>query len=115
MIANVDWSAKEPAPDEEDCGHNGKLIGTVGHGVIVLPYDFDQSGLVSAAYATPMSDLRYVRERRCRGYCVAEAPAGETSGAEALVTAIIGRGRSFCGASVQDRLARPGPIELPQM
>jgi hypothetical protein len=71
MIANVDWAATEAAPDEEDCCHNGKPIGSAGHGVIVLPYDFDQSGLVDAAYATPMLDLRRVRQRRYRGYCVA--------------------------------------------
>lgn len=76
MIANVDWAATQPAPDEKDCCHNGKPIGSAGRGVIVLPYDFDQSGLVSAAYARPMLDLRSVRERRYRGYCVANSEVG---------------------------------------
>lgn len=72
MIANVDWSAISPAP-EEDCCHNAKPIGgAAGSGVSILPYDFDQTGLVNADYATPRADLgaRSVRQRLYRGYCV---------------------------------------------
>jgi hypothetical protein len=73
MIANVDWSGISPAPGE-DCCHNAKPIGGPGGtDVALLPYDFDQSGLVSAGYATPRADLgaRSIRERIYRGYCVA--------------------------------------------
>jgi hypothetical protein len=71
MIANTDWSATTAAPDEDDCCHNGKPIGRPGGDVIVLPYDFDFSGLIQTDYAKPRSYLpiRSVRERLYRGYC----------------------------------------------
>jgi hypothetical protein len=71
MIGNTDWAGTAAAPDEEDCCHNGKPIGSAEHGVIVLPYDFDNAGLVNAEYAAPIAGLRIrsVRQRLYRGYC----------------------------------------------
>jgi hypothetical protein len=70
MIGNTDWSGVQ-GPAGEVCCHNGKVIGNDGSPAIVLPYDFDQSGLIDAEYAGPSEILpiRSVRERLYRGYC----------------------------------------------
>lgn len=75
MIANTDWSPITAEPDEDDCCHNGKPIGGPGGDVIVLPYDFDFSGLIQTDYAEPRSHLPIssVRQRLYRGYCVTNA------------------------------------------
>jgi hypothetical protein len=75
MIGNTDWSAISAEPDEEDCCHNGKPIGQPGGSIIVLPYDFDFSGLIQTDYASPRSHLpiRSVRERLYTGYCAMNA------------------------------------------
>jgi hypothetical protein len=57
MIGNADWAGTAAAPDEEDCCHNGKPIGSAERGVIV------GAGL----------RIRSVRQRVYRGYCVANA------------------------------------------
>ena len=78
LIGNTDWSVLEGAPGDLCC-HNGKAIGKSGETLIVLPYDFDNSGLVSAGYAVPSDDLpiRFVRQRLYRGFCTmnGELPA----------------------------------------
>ncbi len=63
MIGNTDWSAP--------LFHNVKLLRTRGGRYIPVAYDFDFSGVVDAAYATPDPSLglRNVRDRRFRGYC----------------------------------------------
>lgn len=74
MIANTDWSGISAAPDE-DCCHNGKPIGRVADGrIVVVPYDFDHAGLIQAEYAFPRSHLpiRSVRQRLYRGYCATQ-------------------------------------------
>jgi len=70
MIGNTDW-ATILGPPGELCCHNGKVIGNSGEPFVVLPYDFDNSGLVSASYAVPSDILpiRSVRRRLYRGYC----------------------------------------------
>ena len=70
MIGNTDWSAITAAPDESCC-HNSKPIGSAGGRIVVLPYDFDHAGLISAEYARPRSHLgiRSVRQRLYRGHC----------------------------------------------
>lgn len=77
MIGNLDWSALD-GPGDDDCCHNGKLIGPekdAASGLFIVPYDFDFSGLVDAPYATPPDDLRMrdVRSRRYRGFCAHNA------------------------------------------
>jgi len=72
LIANTDWAITK-GPGTEDCCHNGKLIGRPGTAEdwVVLPYDFDQAGLINTEYALPAQGLgiRTVRTRLYRGEC----------------------------------------------
>ncbi len=72
MIGNTDFSPRK-GPPADGCCHNGKVVGAPGStdGWIVVPYDFDQSGIINASYAAPDERLkiRSVRERVYRGYC----------------------------------------------
>ena len=72
MIANTDWS-KTKGPGDEECCHNGKMLAPKDSatGWFVVPYDFDQSGLIDAPYANPDDRLpiRSVRQRLFRGRC----------------------------------------------
>ncbi len=72
MTGNTDWSGTS-GPPGEDCCHNGAVIAPPGSGQlrILLPYDFDQSGLIDAAYALPSGSLgiRSVTQRLYRGDC----------------------------------------------
>ena len=72
MIGNTDWSAWRGPPNDRCC-HNVALLGEGDADLIsVLPFDFDQAGLVDAPYAAPAEGLglRRVTERRYRGLCV---------------------------------------------
>ena len=62
MVGNPDWS--------DVAGHNVELLERAGAAVVV-PYDFDFSGLVDAPYAFPPEalGLSSVRERVYRGWC----------------------------------------------
>ncbi len=53
------------------CCHNGAVMGTSGMGAIVIPYDFDQAGVINTSYARPNPALpiRYVWQRLYRGFC----------------------------------------------
>ena len=53
------------------CCHNHVLFGNEGEKIWSIPYDFDQSGLVDAPYATPAPQfrIRSVRQRLYRGRC----------------------------------------------
>ena len=72
MIGNTDWSVTSAA-DGEDCCHNSDVLSPAGGAgpFVVVPYDFDQAGLISASYALPNERLgiRSVRERLYRGFC----------------------------------------------
>ena len=72
MIGNTDWSVRK-GPASEDCCHNGKVIAPPDSdgGWVVLPYDFDQAGMINARYAMPSDILpiQSVRQRLYRGYC----------------------------------------------
>jgi len=73
MVGNLDFSMTNGPPGSECC-HNGKLFGpskTASQSLIYVPYDFDQTGLVNARYATPPSNVKVnsVRDRVYRGYC----------------------------------------------
>ena len=72
MIGNTDWSVRK-GPGSERCCHNGKLIGPPDshRGYVVIPYDFDQSGLINTSYAMPHEALpiKSVRQRLYRGFC----------------------------------------------
>lgn len=72
MIGNTDWSMLD-GPGDENCCHNGKVLAAAGagQGWIVVPYDFDQAGMINAPYALPHEELpiRTVRQRLYRGRC----------------------------------------------
>jgi hypothetical protein len=74
LIGNTDWAVLG-ATSGDLCCHNGKVIGPGGGPYTVLPYDFDNSGLISAEYAAPNSILpiRSVRQRLYRGFCAMNA------------------------------------------
>ena len=74
MIGNLDWSMHSSLAGD-DCCHNTKLIGKREEPLRALspvPYDFDYSGLVNTPYAIPPEtiNVRSVRTRRYRGFCV---------------------------------------------
>jgi len=81
MIGNTDWSALGSTGDE-DCCHNGQPLVEPGAqtGYIVVPYDFDQAGLINTDYAAPSEKLRIrsVRTRLFRGLCVFNDELPET-------------------------------------
>ena len=70
VIGNTDWSVTD-GPEGEFCCHNGKVIGGENGPYSVVPYDFDNSGLVNAEYAVPnpILPIRSVTQRLYRGYC----------------------------------------------
>ncbi len=72
MVGNTDWSAKL-GPEGSNCCHNGRVLAPAGQedGWKVVPYDFDQTGVVNADYAEPSSEfrIRSVRQRLWRGFC----------------------------------------------
>jgi hypothetical protein len=69
MIGNTDWSFVL-ADGDDTCCHNGDLFDLDGS-TYYVPYDFDLSGIVNAAYAKPDPSfrMRSVRSRRYRGFC----------------------------------------------
>ena len=72
MIGNTDWSVRK-GPGTEGCCHNGKVIAPPDshNGWVVLPYDFDQAGLIYTRYSAPSEKLpiKSVRKRLYRGFC----------------------------------------------
>jgi hypothetical protein len=85
MIGNLDW-AMNAGPLHAGCCHNTKLIAAKGAttGLIPVPYDFDETGLVDPPYAVPPdgTNATDVRERHYRGFCIHNAEA-RTAAAEA--------------------------------
>jgi len=74
MIGNTDWALRT-GRGGEPCCHNGLLLRRPDGQHVVLPYDFDQAGLIDADYALPARSLgiRSVRQRLFRGLCTGEA------------------------------------------
>jgi len=72
MIANNDYSVLRPRGDDACC-HNIDVLGDEESesGRIPIPFDFDMSGIVNAAYAAPPSQIpiRDVRVRYFYGLC----------------------------------------------
>lgn len=97
LIGNTDFAVLK-GPSGEGCCHNGRVIGPIGaeQGWIIVPYDFDQAGIISTDYALPDQRLRIrnVRTRLYRGFCWnnAELPAAIerfNSNREAIEAALI--------------------------
>jgi hypothetical protein len=72
LIANTDFSAKK-GPASEGCCHNGRVLTVPGaqKNWIVVPYDFDQAGIINTDYALADRRLgiRSVTQRKYRGFC----------------------------------------------
>jgi hypothetical protein len=70
LIGNTDFSPIAK-PQYNECCHNYVLFSNDKDLLLAIPYDFDQSGLVSAPYAMPghQFDIRTVRQRIYRGRC----------------------------------------------
>lgn len=72
LIANTDFSVRV-GPTGEGCCHNGRVLTIPGgqDNWIVVPYDFDQAGVINADYALADRRLgiRRVTQRKYRGYC----------------------------------------------
>jgi len=80
MIGNTDWSAFQAPSGEPECCHNAKALGVMAGPVFSVPYDFDQSGVVSTRYASPdrRFGLRNVRHRLYRGICRPREESAQT-------------------------------------
>ena len=71
MVGNTDWSALSSAAGQSCC-HNMAVLGAESDKYnTLLPFDFDQTGLVDAPYAAPDERLKIQRvtQRVYRGYC----------------------------------------------
>ncbi len=72
LIANTDFSVRR-GPSGEGCCHNGKVLSEPGEkgNWVILPYDFDQAGVINTEYALPHDRLpiRRVTDRLYRGFC----------------------------------------------
>jgi hypothetical protein len=72
LIGNTDFSVKR-GPEGEGCCHNGRVLAPAGEqdGWVVLPFDFDQAGIINTDYALPdrRFAIRNVTSRLYRGYC----------------------------------------------
>jgi hypothetical protein len=72
MVGNTDWSAVTGRPDERCC-HNVAVFGEESVDLnTVVPFDFDQTGLVNPPYAAPPDaslGIRRITDRRYRGLC----------------------------------------------
>ena len=70
LIGNTDFSPIAK-PEYNECCHNYVLFSNDKDLLVAIPYDFDQSGIVSAPYALPgqQFNIRSVRQRIYRGRC----------------------------------------------
>ena len=72
LIANTDFSIRV-GPTGEGCCHNGRVLTVPGaqENWIVVPYDFDQAGIINTDYALADRRLgiRRVTQRKYRGFC----------------------------------------------
>jgi len=72
LIGNTDFAVKK-GPSGETCCHNGRVIAPEqsSDGWVVLPYDYDQAGIINTSYALPDERLsiRRVTSRYYRGFC----------------------------------------------
>ena len=72
LISNTDFSVKR-GPTGEGCCHNGKVFSVPDEegDWVILPYDFDQAGVIDTEYALPHDQLpiRSVTDRLYRGLC----------------------------------------------
>jgi hypothetical protein len=74
LIGNTDWSLRRGRGGSVCC-HNGLLLEKAPGAQVIVPYDFDQAGLIDADYALPAEGLpiNRVRQRLFRGLCTGDA------------------------------------------
>ncbi|MFN8256743.1 MAG: hypothetical protein U0W24_13695 [Bacteroidales bacterium] len=67
MIGNTDWSV----PNQHNCKLFSQPLSENPSLGLIIPYDFDYSGLVNASYAVPPENLgiKSVLDRKYLGYC----------------------------------------------
>ena len=72
LIGNTDFAVKR-GPAGEGCCHNGRVFARAGtqQDWIILPFDFDQAGIINTSYAIPYErlEIRRVTSRLYRGFC----------------------------------------------
>lgn len=111
LIANTDFSVKR-GPEGEGCCHNGRVLAKSGQQAdwIVVPYDFDQAGIINTDYAAPGRRLGIskVRSRLYRGFCWQKDSLPDAAGIlrarrSAITAALI---PTELSASVQSRVRR---------
>jgi hypothetical protein len=73
LIGNTDWSLRR-GRQGASCCHNGLLLENPSGAHVIVPYDFDQAGLIDANYALPAEGLPIdrVRQRLFRGLCTGD-------------------------------------------
>ena len=73
LIGNTDWSILK-GRGSDPCCHNGVLLERPSGERVIIPYDFDQAGLIDTYYALPAEGLgiRSVKERLFRGLCTGD-------------------------------------------
>jgi hypothetical protein len=103
LVGNTDWSMLK-GPGEDRCCHNGKVLSQPGErdNWIVVPYDFDQAGLINTSYAVPAEQLpiRSVRQRLFRGRC------SHADHVDAAVSLFVDRREQLESILVPDSLSR---------
>ncbi|MGI9202507.1 MAG: hypothetical protein ACR2Q3_00770 [Woeseiaceae bacterium] len=111
LIANTDFSVKR-GPEGEGCCHNGRVLAKPGQQAdwVVVPYDFDQAGIINTDYAAPGRRLgiRKVRSRLYRGFCWQNDSLADAAGffrerRPAITTALI---PTELSATAQSRVRR---------
>lgn len=110
VIGNTDWSAVQ-GPNGEECCHNGDVLYSEESGgrFVVVPYDFDQAGLISTPYASPSDKLpiRSVRVRHYRGFCSANdhvlSAVARFNAARPAIERLVAEAR--LGESTRERVA----------
>ncbi len=72
LIGNTDIAFFEAAPDETECCHNAKALGSMAGPVFSVPYDFDMAGIINTRYSevSEKVPIRNVTQRFFRGRCV---------------------------------------------
>jgi hypothetical protein len=102
LIGNTDFSVIR-GPRGEGCCHNARIIAAPGQqdGWVVVPYDFDQAGLIDTEYALPDERLGIstVTRRLYRGFCwqndyLADTIARFNERRDAVVAALLPEGLS---------------------
>jgi len=97
LIANTDFAFKRGSSGE-GCCHNGRVLAEKGRqdDWIVVPYDFDQAGIIDTDYALPDKRLKIknVRRRLYRGFCwhndrLPQAIAAFNEKRQALTAALV--------------------------